>query len=213
MNKNSLLKEYLFLTSCHDNNNQRKAVGCPVVLLWWKDIQRVCRIRTGRFLVVVSVTIMSGLMLLLLLSVCLSCPMTASPIGGVGSTVDKSDMYVVVEDGYGRNSDDPVKYKSFEDVNRDMYYQPPSEGIYIEGYEDSNELQNSDELQPIYDEVSQTKGNKPQRRLPQAIIIGAKKAGTRALLEFLRIHPDVRAPGPEPHFFDRYYHKGLTWYR
>ena len=51
------------------------------------------------------------------------------------------------------------------------------------------------------------------RRLPGAIIIGVKKAGTRALLEFLRIHPDVQAPGPEPHFFDRNYNRGLDWYR
>jgi len=51
------------------------------------------------------------------------------------------------------------------------------------------------------------------QRLPQAIIIGVKKGGTRALLEFLRVHPDVRAPGPEVHFFDRYYHRGLDWYR
>eukprot|EP00106_Octopus_bimaculoides_P001711 XP_014769153.1 PREDICTED: heparan sulfate glucosamine 3-O-sulfotransferase 6-like [Octopus bimaculoides] len=51
------------------------------------------------------------------------------------------------------------------------------------------------------------------KKLPQAIIIGVKKGGTRALLEFLRLHPDIRAPGPEPHFFDRHYTKGLEWYR
>jgi len=51
------------------------------------------------------------------------------------------------------------------------------------------------------------------KKLPQAIIIGVKKCGTRALLEFLRIHPDVRATGPEPHFFDRFYDNGLDWYR
>uniref|UniRef100_A0A8C5GXL7 Sulfotransferase n=1 Tax=Gouania willdenowi TaxID=441366 RepID=A0A8C5GXL7_GOUWI len=51
------------------------------------------------------------------------------------------------------------------------------------------------------------------KKFPQAIIIGVKKGGTRALLEFLRIHPDVRAVGSEPHFFDRFYHKGLEWYR
>ena len=51
------------------------------------------------------------------------------------------------------------------------------------------------------------------RRLPQALIIGVKKCGTRALLEYLRLHPEIRAPGPEPHFFDRYYHLGLEWYR
>ncbi|XP_053467797.1 heparan sulfate glucosamine 3-O-sulfotransferase 6-like [Ictalurus furcatus] len=58
--------------------------------------------------------------------------------------------------------------------------------------------------------VSNTYGSK---RFPQAIIIGVKKGGTRALLEFLRVHPDVRAVGAEPHFFDRFYHKGLEWYR
>jgi len=40
-----------------------------------------------------------------------------------------------------------------------------------------------------------------------------KKGGTRALLEYLKIHPDVRAAGREVHFFDRHYHKGLDWYR
>lgn len=58
--------------------------------------------------------------------------------------------------------------------------------------------------------VSNTYGSK---KLPQAIIIGVKKGGTRALLEFLRVHPDVRAVGAEPHFFDRFYNKGLEWYR
>ncbi|XP_018409128.1 PREDICTED: heparan sulfate glucosamine 3-O-sulfotransferase 3A1-like [Nanorana parkeri] len=51
------------------------------------------------------------------------------------------------------------------------------------------------------------------KKLPQAIIIGVKKGGTRALLEFLRVHPDIRAVGAEPHFFDRNYDKGLNWYR
>lgn len=58
--------------------------------------------------------------------------------------------------------------------------------------------------------VSNTYGSK---KFPQAIVIGVKKGGTRALLEFLRVHPDVRAVGAEPHFFDRFYHKGLEWYR
>ncbi|XP_042364542.1 heparan sulfate glucosamine 3-O-sulfotransferase 6 [Plectropomus leopardus] len=58
--------------------------------------------------------------------------------------------------------------------------------------------------------IANTFGSK---KFPQAIIIGVKKGGTRALLEFLRIHPDVRAVGSEPHFFDRFYDKGLDWYR
>lgn len=53
----------------------------------------------------------------------------------------------------------------------------------------------------------------PIRHLPNTLIIGVKKGGTRALLEFIRLHPDVRAAGCEVHFFDRHYQKGLNWYR
>lgn len=56
-------------------------------------------------------------------------------------------------------------------------------------------------------------GLHPNRKLPDALIIGVKKGGTRALLEFVRLHPDVRAAGSEVHFFDRFYSKGFTWYR
>uniref|UniRef100_A0A182K9T7 Sulfotransferase domain-containing protein n=1 Tax=Anopheles christyi TaxID=43041 RepID=A0A182K9T7_9DIPT len=56
-------------------------------------------------------------------------------------------------------------------------------------------------------------GLRPSRHLPDALIIGVKKSGTRALLEFVRLHPDVRAAGCEVHFFDRHYAKGLAWYR
>lgn len=51
------------------------------------------------------------------------------------------------------------------------------------------------------------------KKLPNAIIVGVKKGGTRAVLEFIRIHPDVRAAGTETHFFDRNYDRGLEWYR
>ena len=51
------------------------------------------------------------------------------------------------------------------------------------------------------------------KKLPQALIIGVKKGGTRALLEFIRLHPDVKAAGAEVHFFDKYYDNGLDWYR
>ena len=46
---------------------------------------------------------------------------------------------------------------------------------------------------------------------------GIRKAGTRAILEFLRIHPQVAAAKREPHFFDRrenYYkfiERGSLW--
>lgn len=56
-------------------------------------------------------------------------------------------------------------------------------------------------------------GLRPSRNLPDTLIIGVKKSGTRALLEFIRLHPDVRAAGCEVHFFDRHYNRGLHWYR
>ena len=51
------------------------------------------------------------------------------------------------------------------------------------------------------------------KKLPSALIIGVKKGGTRALLEFIRLHPDVKAAGSETHFFDKFYDNGLKWYR
>ncbi|XP_050403023.1 heparan sulfate glucosamine 3-O-sulfotransferase 5 isoform X2 [Patella vulgata] len=54
-----------------------------------------------------------------------------------------------------------------------------------------------------------------KRRIPQCLIIGARKAGTRALLSFLNIHPDIQAVGRELHFFDDddNYQLGYDWYR
>lgn len=54
-----------------------------------------------------------------------------------------------------------------------------------------------------------------KRRLPQALIIGVRKCGTRALLEMLYLHPRVQKAAGEVHFFDRdeNYARGLEWYR
>ncbi|XP_014671646.1 PREDICTED: heparan sulfate glucosamine 3-O-sulfotransferase 1-like [Priapulus caudatus] len=52
------------------------------------------------------------------------------------------------------------------------------------------------------------------RRLPSCIIIGVRKCGTRALLEFMNMHPKVQAAHGEVHFFDsERYAYGLEWYR
>ncbi|EAT38321.1 AAEL009777-PA [Aedes aegypti] len=77
---------------------------------------------------------------------------------------------------------------------------------------DSKNLVNASDGSPKYRFLRQ-QGLRPSRHLPDALIIGVKKSGTRALLEFIRLHPDVRAAGCEVHFFDRHYAKGLHWYR
>ncbi|OTF80573.1 heparan sulfate glucosamine 3-O-sulfotransferase 5-like protein, partial [Euroglyphus maynei] len=54
-----------------------------------------------------------------------------------------------------------------------------------------------------------------QKVLPHCIIVGVRKCGTRALLEFLDIHPLITKVVNEIHFFDdeKHYNLGLEWYR
>ncbi|CAH1100768.1 unnamed protein product [Psylliodes chrysocephalus] len=72
--------------------------------------------------------------------------------------------------------------------------------------------ENETDISPKY-KFFREQGLRPERQLPSALIIGVKKGGTRALLEFIRIHPDVRAAGSEVHFFDKNYMRGFQWYR
>ncbi|XP_013778863.2 heparan sulfate glucosamine 3-O-sulfotransferase 1-like [Limulus polyphemus] len=71
--------------------------------------------------------------------------------------------------------------------------------------------------EPINVDTLREKIKLPQtkRRLPQCLIIGVRKGGTRALLEFLNIHSMIQRSTDEIHFFDneRKYNMGLEWYR
>ena len=53
---------------------------------------------------------------------------------------------------------------------------------------------------------------KDVKRLPTTLIIGVRKGGTRALLAILRLHPQVKSCGPEVHYFDQHFPRGLKWY-
>lgn len=57
--------------------------------------------------------------------------------------------------------------------------------------------------------------NDKTKKFPNVIIIGARKAGTRALLEYLAIHPHIAAAQKEMHFFsdEKNYARGMDWYR
>ena len=56
--------------------------------------------------------------------------------------------------------------------------------------------------------------NSNARTLPDYIIIGAAKAGTTSLYNYLCLHPDVLpAYKKEVHYFDYNYNKGQQWYR
>ena len=52
-----------------------------------------------------------------------------------------------------------------------------------------------------------------QRRLPQFIIIGIMKCGTRALITYLELHPDIVTVKPEINYFNLHYDNGQEWYR
>ena len=52
------------------------------------------------------------------------------------------------------------------------------------------------------------------RPLPDFLILGAQKAGTTALYEYLRRHPGIEGPRwKEVSYFDRHYARGPAWYR
>lgn len=68
---------------------------------------------------------------------------------------------------------------------------------------------------PTFTPIDHLKYPHTKRRLPQCIIIGARKAGTRALLVYLNLHPDIITHGEELHFFDEdaFYNQSLEAYR
>jgi hypothetical protein len=54
----------------------------------------------------------------------------------------------------------------------------------------------------------------PFRPLPDFLVLGAQKAGTTALYEYLRRHPQIAGPSwKEVSFFDRHWARGESWYR
>ncbi len=76
-------------------------------------------------------------------------------------------------------------------------------------------LLTSDQTKNIIENLQNTKKRKTgelKKRLPNVIIIGSKKGGTRALLNFLSTHPDIQISHKEVHFFDKNYEKGINWY-
>lgn len=62
--------------------------------------------------------------------------------------------------------------------------------------------------------VAMRRFNPGSRPLPRFLILGAAKAGTTSLYEYLSQHPNVRAPlVKEIHYFDHSYGRGIGWYR
>ena len=53
----------------------------------------------------------------------------------------------------------------------------------------------------------------PDLRLPDFVIIGATKSATTWLSYNLRFHTQIFMPGPELHYFSRWFERGDDWYR
>lgn len=54
-------------------------------------------------------------------------------------------------------------------------------------------------------------------KLPDFIIAGAQKCGTKALFDYFSLHPEIAMANyiyqREVHFFDQHYDKGVNWYQ
>lgn len=52
------------------------------------------------------------------------------------------------------------------------------------------------------------------RKIPEFIIVGTQKGGTTSLYNYLKTHPKMKLHNnKEIHFFDRYYTRGMSWYK
>ena len=71
----------------------------------------------------------------------------------------------------------------------------------IFGNDDDDEEEEEEEEEE--DSCSDNSVGPTVQRLPAAVIIGTKKGGTRALLEFLNIHSQIRTAKTEIHFYDK----------
>lgn len=75
--------------------------------------------------------------------------------------------------------------------------------------DDSNDAFQDAEDEELCADVSDAPLHKA---LPGAVIFGTKKGGTRALLEFLNIHSQIKRAKNEVHFYDKHWARGVDWY-
>ncbi|XP_017316051.1 heparan sulfate glucosamine 3-O-sulfotransferase 1 [Ictalurus punctatus] len=85
--------------------------------------------------------------------------------------------------------------------------------VYTYPRKTGQKIQNNSGTEQTSSETSQNNG-KLAHHLPDIIIIGVRKGGTRALLEMLSLHDTIATAQSEVHFFDSdaHYQQGLEWY-
>ena len=106
--------------------------------------------------------------------------------------------------------------------NKTVLENRTSSQFYEKGFmisADETENDDDDDSQDAFDDIEDEETlcgevtNETRKKVfPSAVIIGTKKEGTRALLEFLNMHSLVRRSKHETHFYDKNYAKGTAWY-
>ncbi|XP_071450383.1 uncharacterized protein [Hetaerina americana] len=133
---------------------------------------------------------------------------------GLSSTENLTKLPSNDEGGSGNHNDFDLNIAFIEKNELNAAYGIDSGTTGAEGNFEEDYLGEEDMTQ-MATSGNRVKFPKATRRLPQALIIGVRKGGTRALLEMLHLHPLVQKAAGEAHFFDRdeNYAKGLQWYR
>jgi len=94
------------------------------------------------------------------------------------------------EEANSTNNGDDYDY---DDVTATIDENPDDEDDSSDAFQDVED----EELCRYYSDAPQS------QKLPGAVIIGTKKGGTRALLEFLNIHSKIKRAKNEIHFYDK----------
>ncbi|KAH9504651.1 hypothetical protein Btru_062512 [Bulinus truncatus] len=77
-----------------------------------------------------------------------------------------------------------------------------------------NEISETPNSRTVDRQTDRSSGLVVLNKLPACIIIGVSKCGTRALLEYLKLHPEVAAANTEISYYynETLRHRGLAWY-
>ena len=101
--------------------------------------------------------------------------------------------------------------RHFSAIKNDGYLNEEDTVIVDESVDDLEILKDDDgddddeeeEEEDAEDSCTDNSTGPTVQRLPAVVIIGTKKGGTRALLEFLNIHSQIRTAKTEIHFYDK----------
>ena len=169
--------------------------------------QLILRLRTVRMAYLIKIIFMAG-WCIILSGACKSSSSINENIAEVNKDVfipdldNRKDNYEDTTENIVENVTDPEDY-DYDDTSATIDENHEEE-------DDSNDAFKDVEEEQV---CAIQQSNEPQeKKLPGALVIGTKKGGTRALLEFLNIHSKIKRAKNEMHFYDKHYSRGLDWY-